>query len=426
MCLIHFNTIIGLLFILSCSSCFNVKDNENTLPIVDIEANVKNMQKVNLSKFTNDCRYILLEKIEGLELQGIYKSDFSDSLIFVSDLRNCLLYNKNGNFISKIGNKGRGPEEYNSITNLEIGLGNKLYLQSLFDLYKYDIDGALTNKYKNIFSVRSDYISMWLQLDDSLFLGKVNRMTGQEKYKALIFNVKGQVKYYFRNYIFLNRKKPLAGIDESYANIYFYNGVIYFKEWCNDTLFLLTKEFYLNPVCRFNFGKYSQQFLQGNDDLQDYVSRLNNYIWMENVFQFPGFLFLDCNFNKHFPARRLSSRKIMENVTLDFNTTHALGIYNVQTNKLIFCKPTETDNPLFTSGIYNDIDAGPRFFPSKQINDSTMIMWIDAKQLKDHVASDDFQKSIPRYPEKKRKLEELASSLTILDNPVLMFVTFKK
>jgi hypothetical protein len=93
---------------------------------------------------------------------------------------------------------------------------------------------------------------------------------------------------------------------------------------------------------------------------------------------------------------------------------------------LVFCKPTSTDNPLFASGIYNDIDAGPRFFPKKIVNDSTMVMWIDAKQFKDHIASDDFKNNMPKFPEKKKQLEDLANSLTEFDNPVLMLVTFKK
>lgn len=417
----------SLLFLLFLAPvCCNSQNKGNSLPVVDIEANVKNMQKMSLSKFTNDCRYILLEKVEGLELQSISKSDFIGDFILVSDSRICLLYDKNGKFISKIGERGRGPGEFSSTTNIILGKNSKILIQSLTDLNIYDFDGSFLNKYSNTFMINSEYISQWMQLNDSLFLGKVNRMSGQEKHKALIFNVRGGVKYYFNNYIFLNRKKPLAGPEEARANIYSFQGGIYFKEWCNDTLFLMTEKFQLKPVCNFYFGKYSQEYLHGEEDLPEYVSKLNNYIWMENIFQSPGFLFLDCNFNKYFPAKRLTSRNVMENVTLDFNTTHALGVYDIKTNNLVFCKPTDTDNPLFTSGFYNDVDAGPRFYPSNQVDDSTMVMWIEAKQLKDHVASDDFQKNIPKYPEKKKQFEELANRLTYLDNPVLMFVTFRK
>jgi hypothetical protein len=104
----------------------------------------------------------------------------------------------------------------------------------------------------------------------------------------------------------------------------------------------------------------------------------------------------------------------------------ALGIYDKRTGIMSFCKPTSTDNPLFASGFYNDIDAGPRFLPKIQINDSTMVMWIEAKRLRDHIASNDFKKYITKYHEKKKELENLANRLSDFDNPVLMEVTFKK
>ncbi|MBK7480889.1 MAG: hypothetical protein IPI69_14995 [Bacteroidales bacterium] len=55
-----------------------------------------------------------------------------------------------------------------------------------------------------------------------------------------------------------------------------------------------------------------------------------------------------------------------------------------------------------------------------------MVMWVNAAELKAHVASDDFRNNVPKCPDKKQKLEELANKLSVTDNPVLMFVTFKE
>jgi len=106
------------------------------------------------------------------------------------------------------------------------------------------------------------------------------------------------------------------------------------------------------------------------------------------------------------------------------NTNRGLGIYNKRTKKISFCKPTITDNKLIASGICNDIDGGPRFFPNMQVNDSTMLMWINAADFKTHVESDDFKNSIAKYPEKKNYLKKMADKLSPMDNPILMFVTF--
>lgn len=56
------------------------------------------------------------------------------------------------------------------------------------------------------------------------------------------------------------------------------------------------------------------------------------------------------------------------------NTSLVLGIFDINLKDLEFVCPTSTDNPLFTTGLYNDIDAGPRFLPHKQINDSTILL----------------------------------------------------
>ena len=109
-----------------------------------------------------------------------------------------------------------------------------------------------------------------------------------------------------------------------------------------------------------------------------------------------------------------------------FNIIYVLGIYNKKTKKLFFCKPTSTDNPLFTTGINNDLDAGPRFFPQAQVNDSTLVMWMTSFDLKMHIQSDDFKNNNPKFPEKKKELQETTDKLTYYDNPVLMLVTFKK
>ena len=81
---------------------------------------------------------------------------------------------------------------------------------------------------------------------------------------------------------------------------------------------------------------------------------------------------------------------------------------------------------MFTTGIYNDFDAGPRFFPQAQVNDSTLVMWMTSFDLKMHIQSDDFKNNNPKSPEKKKKLQETSDKLTYYDNPVMMLVTFEK
>ncbi len=80
-------------------------------------------------------------------------------------------------------------------------------------------------------------------------------------------------------------------------------------------------------------------------------------------------------------------------------------------------------------GIENDLDNGPGFTPHyyfQEEGEEFLIGWVDAYKLKAHVIGEDFRSSTPKYPEKKKELEELAASLDENDNPVLMLVKLKK
>jgi hypothetical protein len=80
-------------------------------------------------------------------------------------------------------------------------------------------------------------------------------------------------------------------------------------------------------------------------------------------------------------------------------------------------------------GILNDLDGGIMFQPENYYveNDCEyMISWINPYQLKMHIAGNEFLKSVPKYPEKKKELEKVAASLKETDNPVLMMLRLKK
>ena len=77
-------------------------------------------------------------------------------------------------------------------------------------------------------------------------------------------------------------------------------------------------------------------------------------------------------------------------------------------------------------GLTNDLDGGANFWPRTIINDSTLVTWIEALKLKEYIASNEFKESNPKYPERKKELEELVNGLKETDNPVLVLVRLKK
>ncbi len=411
--------------LLLSAACNNVSNDRTLIQVIDIESNVDNWQVANLSSFAKNILYVPLQTIDSLALQGNGRMVFSENLILVRDGKNCLLYDFKGNFISKIGNQGKGPGEYMYISDMGIVPGSepKIYLSQIVDILEYNMEGTFVNRYENSLSINDTSAAQrWEIIRDSLIFGHVDNNTGKVKLKAVIKNKYGKIIKGFKNYDLLNRS---AGGPEREVSIYPFKNLIYYKELENDTLFYLDNNNELISEYVFNLGKYKEPsserilFPQGPSFFE--------YLHVWYAFQTEDQLFINCQYGNRFPAKRLSAISIGPGAPETmFNTTYALGIYNKKTKKLFFCKPTNTDNPLFTTGIYNDFDAGPRFFPQAQVNDSTLVMWMTSFDLKMHIQSDDFKNNNPKFPEKKKELQETSDKLTYYDNPVMMLVTFKK
>jgi hypothetical protein len=133
---------VFLVFLLSCFSCNQKKENNESLTTIDIESNVKNMKELYLSSYADDIRYIPLETKEGVFLENIIDFDISNGLIVTTDLSSVVVFDSGGHFIRKFGTKGRGPEEYQFIQNLSFAKDNKIYFQSLYDLLEFNVDGS--------------------------------------------------------------------------------------------------------------------------------------------------------------------------------------------------------------------------------------------------------------------------------------------
>lgn len=423
--------IIGISILLMLSTNIKSQKRINSIPVIDIGANVKNMQKIYLSQLSDNIRYIPLEFSQDNPLGVIKSITISDKYLLIIDNKSCLLYNTEGHFIRGIGKRGRGPGEYQFIICSRLN-NDKIYIQSLFDLFEYRTDGAFVRKIKNRFMFNNStyqYARNWIIIDDSLFFSHMPNPTGNIPYKALLTKNNGEILKSYTNHILFDREKALT-ITEDDAHIYQFDKMISFKEYYNDTLFYLDGNFELIPKYTFNLGKYKEPVSGREKSVEEWGKSQRNFIFIPNVFQTEKYLFIKCQFGDHFPAKRLTPETVKlptGNIyTKWYNTTYALGAYDKLAKTISFCEPTRTDNPLFTSGIINDFDAGPRFFPDVQLNDTTLGMWIKSSDLIKHIESNDFKNSVPRYSEKKEQLKELTDKLSDLDNPILMIVTFKK
>ncbi len=390
------------LLLLTTGSCRNDRKANRQIDIIDVAANVNNVMQVNLSRFTDNVVYIPLETRADALLKVTSDFDISGDYIVTTDGAVCMLFDLSGRFIRKFGTQGRGPEECQFISNLTISNDRKILFTSLRDLLEFNTDGSFSEKYSGFIDPEY-YLSVWYLVDDSLLLCVFDNSSGRDEFKALLVSKNGVVKQEFKNYEVLENKG--SRIYNGSPKLFKYNRSVFLKQQFNDTLFFLDSEYELDPQYIISVSDMKMP-PDVREDFYEWTKRINEFISVTGVFQTTGYLFMTTGL----------AGKYKSNV---------LGIYDKRSKELVFCQPSDSENRLDRNGIYNDIDAGPRFFPVRMISDNTMAMMLDTKQLKDLVDGNDFKNRVPKYPKKKKQLEEFAGNLAEMDNPVLMLVTFR-
>lgn len=204
--------------------CDGNNEKSSSITSIDIEANINNMELINLSRFTDNIQYLKLENIEDLPLIGLNHISFSGNLILVDNGNICLLYDTTGHFISKIGSQGKGPGEYPAIINMNLGKQKEIYISVLYDLLEYNINGSFLKKYPKSLLINNEYwLQTWYPINDSLLFGHIPNSTGKIEYKALIVDKNGNIKQAFKNYILFDREREVASGAEGFANFYHFD-----------------------------------------------------------------------------------------------------------------------------------------------------------------------------------------------------------
>ena len=144
------NTILILvlcLFIGSCKDSLTVNEEVDT-----ITASIEQEDEISLFDFVSQVRLIPLETTDSSLVAHITKIITSKDKIFIYDrIQNQIfIFNREGQFISKINRKGRGPEEYMSISDLAINPFNGCLeiLDPWGKLLAFDLNGKYLHSFR--------------------------------------------------------------------------------------------------------------------------------------------------------------------------------------------------------------------------------------------------------------------------------------
>ena len=237
---------VALLFL---SSCVTRKKNINVLNVSHKNATTLNIDKVSNDLLIeidtiidkNSISFIPLQTTSESLFGGVSKVFASDSSFFIYDsqLQTVLEFSKNGDFIKKIGNKGRGPFEYTGIRSVFYNNWNNTLeiLDVSRRLIKYDVNtGAALEEPRLVFDNFSVDMVYPASKDGYLLYNNFNLHTKDklENLARIAYMQGGEFKYSTLPYPYGN-KRPFPFIVNSM--FYSYEDSICFFEPFNSKVY---------------------------------------------------------------------------------------------------------------------------------------------------------------------------------------------
>lgn len=366
------------------------KDEHHNIPYeIDIEKNISNFKAINLSSIGNEIKYIPLETNPECYVQTIEKVEFSERYIFVNEVRRLLQFTKDGKFIRQIGTQGRGPGEYISVGDFCIDeQKGEVYIID-GKLLTYGFDGSFKSSSK--LSFRPSQVIK--KSRDYLFyhLWNVPDKSSLVKYSWILTDRKGLIHQSIRNSI---KRVNQPGIIIGDTPLYSFNNEVHFMEFACDTLHYF-RENEKRPYAVFKFGnlKMEPDPLIIQSQKEKISKELFKKFWINSIHENNDFLFLKLN-------RGISDSAIC-------------ALYK-KTNSVITL--------LKDNFFLNDIDGGIPFWPKQILNDTMLIDFVDAFDLKKRIKMMQSETKTNKYKKEPVTLINISKQLNETSNPVLVLV----
>ncbi len=386
---------------LFCAACKSSQTGKDSLIILDI-TKLSKTENVKASDIdVVDIEYIPLETDTNSLISYIKNIKSDENSLYIRTSDEILRYDLNGTFISKIGKQGRGPQEYQILMDYSIGADGNIYILSLFQekifIYTPNDDFVRT--------IPAPFTTYYIEcFEDGILCYSLDLIGSMEKnIQALDYD--GNILKEFSNkYLISDRIEqqnsmpppppPNFGLTPLYRN----EGNLFLKEFYSDTVFLFNQtDLIFEPAVVLDRGG---RLITLEAEISGSESRRAEYIEDTKIIQFGD------NVYAEFIDRADEYTRYGFYASFDKSRQYLMRIKE--------------------HGIINDIDGGPSLWMKTPLNSNTVLTWIDAFELIAFVNSDEFKNSTPKYPEKKKELEQLANSLDENDNPVLMLVKLKE
>lgn len=375
----------------------NTDSTEQQLLTFDLKS-YTDPSKVRLSDIeATEIEYIPLETTTQNVISQVNNVIYSNSYFLIYGYSSVNMFRHDGSFVTEVGTKGRGPYEFVSVTDIDINPENEsIYVTSANKFLVYDNNGKFIRTFKGPLSGSRMNFKF---TDDGILCYYIND-EGNIVNSYYLVDTTGKIIKNYPNRYSWERKGP--GVLYSGENIFYkFSNQLFKKEIYCDTIFSFkNKGFKPHMVIDVGKQRLTPEIRSSIVTRPDFsVTTHQNYITPWNLFEFSNFIYYE--------------------MIISLNGTP--GLFSFIGSK------KDNFKAIFDSekGLINDLDGGPDFWPRTIKNDSTIVSWIEALKFKQYILSNSYKNSSLKYPDKKKELEKLATSIQEDDNPIIMLIKVK-
>jgi len=310
-----------------------------------------------------EISYIPLETSDVSRNISINKAIFTKSHILIHFYNEIYLFRTDGSFVTRIGSVGKGPGEFTTAHSVDIDarIGTVYVADGWQKKYLvFDLEGNFVRSFKAPIQAAVDF-----RLIGSRILSYHFNILGNITDSYILLDTLGKVIRRFPNKYSWKSAGVINNLHLLGENLFYnYNGKIIKGEMYSDTLFTYEAGRF-EPYRIIYQGEYRIDPEIRTENSDDIFRKV--YIPM-NLFECSHYLFYEF-----------------------------LSPDRKETEPLIFIGSNKSDlkvvvNPV--KGLTNDLDGGPGFWPKTSSDDNTLVSWVDAGDLKKHIAGEEFKRAV--------------------------------
>ena len=392
-------------------SCNNKKD-ALLLNVIPLASSVGKYKTLNLSDYATEIRYIPLETNDSVLVGARPRICYENGHIFISEaLHNCYLFDNDGKFCHKIGQRGQGPNEYFALVQSFMQDGF-IFLNDNQKILIYDMNGYpietinlwsndIPAKYRGAGDIHLS------PLKKNTFVMNVISMEGDYP-KAILFEThQSGVKMIkeYPNFVTLHKlRSGIVGGERGF--IYRFENDVRTYKGINDTVFTIGQNTEMKTAFIFDLGKYKRplSFYEWREDIN---ATFNNYIYLYAIYESLNYLFIEFSFGNYTPesSKYTTSRGTQGNANV-------CGVFDKRKGEFTLLSPPIKGK----LGFKNDIDNGPVIWPEYITTNDELVSLIHPE---------DFMEYYEGITNPSAELKKIADRIKPDDNPIVVVTKLK-